>query len=635
MTEAPPSTNDRPVGIDVPTAGFIGITVAAGIATALAYARAHQRRRARTGDLTAVDPAALPKVVTAAQNAHLRAQRREVSPYDENEFELTPQEPAAVSAPPLHRVPPPAAALPPGQITIGVRGPEELTVWEAVGDHGLGLTGPGATAAARAILVSALTAAERERPDRPDIAVVLTQAAEARIHPAPDQPDLLAALPTLNRVDTTDDALARIDQHLIDLVRYTENADSGPPSPIEAPPSQLVVLTESDNETRPQLAAAAKHGRTQNVAVVVLGTWPHACTIEFDGEVTSARGTPRQKLKGSRLFVLPRDQFHDVIELTKQAHGSQPGTHGTPRFASPEPTTAEQPEDQDVEPPHAELPRTVPIGIDTVPEKPITPTDIPRVPTTAVAAPTITPPTPIYLHVLGMFRIDVAHHPTRAGTKSGDDTREFLTLLAAHPTGLRMEEIAEALQLPPGDRLAHDLARVRRAARRVLRDATEARGNPTVLLHDGDRLRLNPTCVTTDVALFLDALDRAARTTGTQRVTALDEALSVYGGKFAEGTDYAWADLTRENLHRRAVDACVLLAEALADDGLTDLALAKYEQAIDWDPTNESLYQQVIKLQLAAHRPDAARRTFEALRTRLREIDAEPDRATTRLLHGD
>ena len=55
-----------------------------------------------------------------------------------------------------------------------------------------------------------------------------------------------------------------------------------------------------------------------------------------------------------------------------------------------------------------------------------------------------------------------------------------------------------------------------------------------------------------------------------------------------------------------------------------DQALAALETALGHDPYNEYLYQRIMRLQAAAGRPDAVRRTLRLLETRLTELGVTP-----------
>ncbi|WP_436776784.1 BTAD domain-containing putative transcriptional regulator [Yinghuangia sp. YIM S09857] len=253
------------------------------------------------------------------------------------------------------------------------------------------------------------------------------------------------------------------------------------------------------------------------------------------------------------------------------------------------------------------------------------------------AQPAPSPGPAVVVHVLGPLRIDVGRTETNSvGTRMHGHTREFLALLAAHPDGIRGERIADLLELanPAVDprEMANQLYNLRRGVRRLLRDAS---GLPrgAFVTAAGDRYLLNPDLVATDLAAFADALDWAARTGDEDaRADAWEEALGLYTGDLLDGADYPWADELREHLKLRAVDTAARLADHHTGHSHTDRALALLDWAADRDPYNEALYQRTLRLQLAAGRDDAARRTYDRLVARLTELDAEPAPATRALL---
>jgi DNA-binding SARP family transcriptional activator len=87
----------------------------------------------------------------------------------------------------------------------------------------------------------------------------------------------------------------------------------------------------------------------------------------------------------------------------------------------------------------------------------------------------------------------------------------------------------------------------------------------------------------------------------------------------------------REELRRQAADAAGRLAELRERAGDGDGALAALGTA-GWGPYNEQLHQRIMRLQAQLGRPDAVRRTYGRLQTRLAELDVEPDDATEHLL---
>jgi DNA-binding SARP family transcriptional activator len=168
--------------------------------------------------------------------------------------------------------------------------------------------------------------------------------------------------------------------------------------------------------------------------------------------------------------------------------------------------------------------------------------------------------------------------------------------------------------------------------RSVLRKAT---GNPELkaIQRDGVRYRVDRELFSVDLWQFQAAMTTARRTTLDPAVAAaLTQAGEVYSGPLLDGTPYAWVEVPREELRRRAVDALARLAELLQAGGDLDGALAALEQAILADPVAEELYRRLMRLQAELGRPDAVRRTYRLLARQLVELDADPEPETERLV---
>ena len=139
-----------------------------------------------------------------------------------------------------------------------------------------------------------------------------------------------------------------------------------------------------------------------------------------------------------------------------------------------------------------------------------------------------------------------------------------------------------------------------------------------------ERYRLDPALISTDVADFQAALDTARHAPDDRaRLAACQQAAALYRGPLADGAGYDWAEPYAETARRRALDAWTRIAELLEPAG-PDQALAALETALGHDPYNEYLYQRIMRLQAAAGRPDAVRRTLRLLETRLAELGVTP-----------
>jgi DNA-binding SARP family transcriptional activator len=131
---------------------------------------------------------------------------------------------------------------------------------------------------------------------------------------------------------------------------------------------------------------------------------------------------------------------------------------------------------------------------------------------------------------------------------------------------------------------------------------------------------------------FADAASRR-RTCGPDDRTAVYEAIiASYSGPLADGLDAEWLVAAREATRRDAMDAVAALARARIDDD-PDYTLDLLETARSFDPHNELLYRDIMRLQHLLGRHDAISRTLTLLQTRLAELDITPTAETLDLAH--
>ena len=243
--------------------------------------------------------------------------------------------------------------------------------------------------------------------------------------------------------------------------------------------------------------------------------------------------------------------------------------------------------------------------------------------------------------------------------------RDLLALLAVHPDGLTADQVVEALwpDAAPG-RASRRLSPMLALTRRVLRDTAHlehpgqdgVHGNGAdpagsvdlIPLVDG-RYRLHPVLIDTEHRRFTAALTAAAdaRRDGdeTAHRVALQAVGDLYRGEPLDGVTYTWAEPVRETLRRQATDALAALADSLTPAGDPGAgpadkipgsadpaeALAALERALEVDPYNEELYRRIMRVRAAAGRRDAVRRTLRLLEARLVDLDTDPDPATLAL----
>jgi len=227
--------------------------------------------------------------------------------------------------------------------------------------------------------------------------------------------------------------------------------------------------------------------------------------------------------------------------------------------------------------------------------------------------------------VLGVPRITVRGTEIRGGLRKA---RELLAYLAVHPRGATGGAISEALW--PGSDPGYS-ARQRHLALRKARGMLRAAAGqpaPMFILLAGDRYRLDPAHISTDLWRFDAALEQAAAAPApAAQLAALRQAADLYHGPVGEDTTWDWAERYAEPARRRALDGLTRIAELLGDQD-PEQALRALETALTHDPYNEALHHKIIAIQVRLGRTDAAQRTRTLLHARLAELGIPPDRGT-------
>jgi DNA-binding SARP family transcriptional activator len=159
------------------------------------------------------------------------------------------------------------------------------------------------------------------------------------------------------------------------------------------------------------------------------------------------------------------------------------------------------------------------------------------------------------------------------------------------------------------------------------------KGGVEILAKSGDLYRPDPAVVEVDLWHFESALgDAVSGGAPAQVAGALERATCAYSGDFCPGLDALWVEPVREDLHRRALDTQLRLAE-LSAERQPERAIAVLERTIEVDPICEEAYRRLITLQASLDRRDAAQRTWRLLQGRLAELDLDPEGATEHLVH--
>ncbi|WP_236703777.1 BTAD domain-containing putative transcriptional regulator [Lentzea aerocolonigenes] len=668
---------------------FVSLGLAAAVSATLMLARRRYRSRYRPGSGDRDDLPVAP-VVYQLRLAHLRTEAHNDIVLDnggaDDEHEQRPQ--PASAAPPLVVGARDAGAsrypgISPG---VGVRDGREIAL-DLAAARGLGLVGAGAPAAARALLITALTAS----PHHP-----ATSAGTVVIVPAGDLVCLLShqalqwQLPsTVRVVPDLDSALNAVEAE--NLVRAT-SCEPGAEL-ITWPPLMLVAQPPT---LRERLQAVLDAGGPLGVTGLLLGQWQPGvtCYVRADGTISATGPGLGEALRGTRMFRLGGDNTAELLTLLHQAE-PQPDTPDTSYLPNLTPTprttaaatppvgdshtasitegsrrtsrsnpsetgldgtaTARQPALADTqleilganpEPGprerHQRPDRADATGADKEHEQAGALTDEPE-PTeesatpAAAAPPAFTPQheydtdaTQITVTVLGGLRVHWHPEPHRATSPREitgvlqPRTQELLVLLALHPHGATRDTLVSALwsrdpPARPTNALHTALARLRTA----LAAATGGAVSEIVSKSNG-RYQLDPAMVSVDYRRFAHAVTtRRAVTTDQARLDALWDVVNSYGGTLAEDMTAEWVEPVREAIRRDAIDAVAALARALVDtDPQQTLDLLEIARA--FDPHNEPLYRDIMRLQERLGQLDAIPRTLTLLTARLAEVDATP-----------
>ncbi len=315
--------HSRPVAVHLPSGALIGISVAIMVAAALTLASIQRRRRYRprasmTGSLQPGEPP-LPAVITALRRAARPAPGDTlddddgpdpgtppvIDPYLDPYHDTLPgpgqhgeaapggrpapgPEPAGQSPPHPAAAgtdPPPARA--PGTIPLGVRGTSEAAL-DVAALGGLGLTGPGAPAAARAILAALLAQAPPAEAGMP-AGIIIPAADAVRLLPGEDT----AQIPGVSVPATLEAALDEMEAVLLSQARTSGafDAGDGPQATASAagtPRPGAALIATCDPRTTQRLRGIVESGRGLGAAAILLGPWQPGvtCQVAADGMIT-------------------------------------------------------------------------------------------------------------------------------------------------------------------------------------------------------------------------------------------------------------------------------------------------------------------------------------------------------------
>ncbi|MFG1892253.1 BTAD domain-containing putative transcriptional regulator [Micromonospora sp. NPDC049051] len=539
---------------------------------------------------------------------------------------------------------------------------------------GLGLTGPGAEAAARGFLVAALAAGHTDQPDA-RAQVVMPSATAATL--LDTDTVTLVSTPRLTITGNLDDALQLLEaqalhrtrllyQHEVDTVTDLRAADPG-----EEPLAPVMLLADAtERHQRARIAAALAQGQRLDIHGVLLGSWPEGNTIDVaaDGATTPGDGDARHGHHPAdlgRLTVLNPTETADLITTLAESHTGQrpaPAPDATPAPPQPAPdyssgtpepanltrtaTKTEEPgensptdagcqgEDRDSHDPNAVATTT---GIEAghhhketanrSVDVDLADTSIHHNGQPSALAEQAPPRKP----QRGRVEVNVLGAPALVDYDPGRSLRakslELLVYLAVRDGSASTEAILDDL-LPeaPASKALHRLHTYVSDLRAVLRHNA---GPGTYLTHHNHRYQLNADRFDIDLWRMRAAIRAAdTATAGPERIAALRRAVDTYR-PLAEDCDYEWLEPHRHAVRQEAFDAAVALLDELAGQPADQAAVL--DTALHQHPYAETLYQTAMRVHAQLGHPDTVHALHRTLTRRLAEIDADPHHDTVTL----
>ncbi|HVK20008.1 MAG TPA: transcriptional regulator [Actinokineospora sp.] len=639
--DAVPRAGGHPgTSITVDTGAFVGLALAALVTAALVTVRLRRRRLYRPGSGVR-DEHTIAPIVRSLRIAYDRA----TLPRDENGAPIQPDPPTASCPSEValrDRASATADALLPKDATtvVGVHDGRPIAL-DLARTRGLGLVGPGAAQAVRALVVSLIAASRHD-----DVQLVV---------PAADLPTLIGdpappRLPGgLRVVDDLDAALDVLEAELLARARRGTT-----------PPSPAVLVANPSPHADRRVQAILDNGSTQGIVGVLIGQWRPGGTahVRADGTV-SATSSDLAELTGTRLFTLPADDARGLLDLLTKAtpHPVTPrGRDGGATIISLEErqwaARASDPDQVEILSYPTDSIERPPAPSPTMTASPRVHIDIPS--TAAAMVPCRTAPVdldwagararpkhaettesrqhpPLELVVLGRPHL---HHHGPDGSVDIIDAiaprqREVLVYLALHPGGARRETLAATIWPDaPGDRPYNSFHATLSQLRRALRDELGDVIGDLIVNADG-HYSLNPDTVTVDLWKLDHAL-RAASNRGDDQ-DALRTITGLHNGELGDGLTSGWLDAPRECLRRDVLDTLgSLVSPAGSCDSTETLAVLEHIRGID--PHNESVYVAIVRAQAHAGHHQAISRTVALLTSALAEIDAKPSPDTLTLI---
>ncbi|WP_033293151.1 BTAD domain-containing putative transcriptional regulator [Amycolatopsis jejuensis] len=624
-TPTEPAANPS-VGISLPTGAFVGLGLAALITVVAITVRLRHRRWYRPGSPPPADPTSAP-VVRALRIAHDTATRTPDGTVPPAPPDRTRDLNAIDGAQATVRAVPPL-------IPLGTSSGQTVAL-ERAGEGGLGLVGPGAHAAVRALVATLLAQIANGDLD----ATLVIPAADARLLFGNDLNDLVP--PQLRVADDLAAALDLLEAET--LSRSRAGVSHG----------LLVAIATPARESDQRMRAVLDNCRQFGLAGVLLGPWRPGSTarVRTDGVVEATNPDRADTLAHARLFTLPEADARDLLMLLRTASSATERSLGrNDEEKQTDQLIAEYDFDQAGMAPASGTTSTSPafdVPSNQLAADPPDATEVagrePRLPCAGAATHGSPVPAaedrtadspctkPLHLQVLGRLHLTgAASEPTNLIEVLAPRQREILVYLALHREGCRRESLCAALWPDaPGDRPYNSFHATLSQLRGALRRAHGGEPLDLITRHDG-HYRLNHSLVTVDFWQLQETL-ASTRGGGTSAViAAVRRVTELYRGDLADNISAEWIESPREALRREVLDAFSTLIRKVRNDD-PEQALAFLEQARCLDPYNEAIYRDLMRVQARLGQHDSIPRTLNLLATSLSDLDEHPAPDTIRL----
>jgi DNA-binding SARP family transcriptional activator len=483
-----------------------------------------------------------------------------------------------------------------GVLDIGVKD-QQLVSLDLTRTGTVELYGPRAHAIARSWCAVLLTAGERG-----SFEVLTTKSTANSLFP-----DLLPTT-SMRTAGSMDELLRGIELEIISRSRVLADADvhdaaiyreTRPEDPL---PFVLVVIDELSDSQRRRWHALSEEAHNVGLGVVIL---------------QGGSGSPTQIVTDARFLVTSASPGHLDEQL---GHATLFGLEGVEAAEIVNAVIASLGEDIDeIREASPSSALTQPIGegvADLWPEND----------TLATTHST----KPIVVRLLGPYQIRAHGEEVTTGLRSA--SRELLAWYLLRPDGATIAAAVEALwpDTVPG-LVTRRFWRALGGLRSRLRDA-ESSDKEEVLIKSGHHYHPLVAEIECDLWEFEHYLGVAARAQeDSEKRGALRSAIEMYRGELVADVDYLWAEAAREDLHRRALDAHLRLAELEVARGDPDAAVEVLSRAVLLDRYAEEVFRRLMALLGGIGRRDQIVVVWRQLQQNLDELQLEPEPVTVRL----